>query len=100
MENFDPASWPKRHVVEHRKHAEAWRDAGSEEEREVIFQAHGIRWSELLRLPYWDPVHFTVVDSMHNLYLGIIKTHFRDVWGMDIDLEDGDAATHPTKKPH
>lgn len=99
MENFDPASWPKRHVVEHRKHAEAWRDAGSEEEREVIFQAHGIRWSELLRLPYWDPVHFTVVDSMHNLYLGIIKTHFRDVWGMDMDLEDGDAATHPTKKP-
>ena len=36
---------------------------------------------------------------MHNLYLGIIKTHFRDVWGMDMDLEDGDAATHPTKKP-
>ena len=99
MEDFDPVAWPKRDLLEHKAHAEAWRDAQSEAERELIFQEHGIRWTELLRLPYWDPIKFTAIDSMHNLYLGIVKTHFRDVWGMDVDVEDGDAATHPTRKP-
>ena len=79
MEHFDPVAWPKRDLLEHKAHAEAWRDAQSEAERELIFQEHGIRWTELLRLPYWDPIKFTAIDSMHNLYLGIVKTHFRDV---------------------
>ncbi|KAG1032751.1 hypothetical protein G6F43_013704 [Rhizopus delemar] len=34
---------------------------------------HGTKYSELLRLRYFDPVMFTVVDPMHNLYLGTAK---------------------------
>lgn len=45
--------------------------------------AHGIRWSALLRLPYFDIVRFVVVDGMHNLFLGLIKDHFRQVLGLD-----------------
>lgn len=99
IENFDPLTWPPREIHEHRARAEAWRNAPTALEQEDLFERHGIRWSELLRLPYWDPIHFTVVDSMHNLYLGLLQTHCRDIWGISVDLDDGDATAHPTKKP-
>ncbi|KAH9849302.1 hypothetical protein BC628DRAFT_1300549, partial [Trametes gibbosa] len=99
IENIDKHSWPQRSSAMHRENARRWKDARSVAEREKVFQEFGVRWSELLRLPYWDPVRFTVVDSMHNLYLGLIKTHCRDVWGMKVDAEDGDAAANPQKPP-
>ncbi|TDL13162.1 hypothetical protein BD410DRAFT_735657, partial [Rickenella mellea] len=52
--------------------------------------AHGLRWSELLRLPYWDPIKFTVVDTMHALFLGNLKRHCRQIFGMDVKIADGD----------
>ncbi|KAI0071295.1 hypothetical protein K474DRAFT_1571897, partial [Panus rudis PR-1116 ss-1] len=61
--------------------ATQWRD-GSPSERNELFDKYGIRWSELLRLPYWDPTRFVVVDSMHALLLGCIKRHLREIWGM------------------
>ena len=39
----------------------------------------GVRYSVLLSLPYFDTVRFTVVDPMHNLYLGSRK-HVLKVW--------------------
>lgn len=41
----------------------------------------GIRWSELLRLPYYEPARFLVIDPMHNLFLGLVKEHFLGVLG-------------------
>ena len=32
--------------------------------------ATGYKWSELLRLPYWEPSHMLPVDPMHCLFLG------------------------------
>ena len=32
-----------------------------------------MRYSELLRLPYFDIVSFVMIDLMHNLLLGIAK---------------------------
>ncbi|TFK82784.1 hypothetical protein K466DRAFT_448463, partial [Polyporus arcularius HHB13444] len=70
MRNLDRESWPRpRTWEEHVTLAEEWRD-GTEAEREKVFKAHGLRWSELLRLPYWDPTRFAVLDVMHNLFLG------------------------------
>lgn len=40
---------------------------------------YGLRYSVLLHLPYFDPVRFTVIDPMHNLYLGTGKHAFK-VW--------------------
>ncbi|KAI9062655.1 hypothetical protein FKP32DRAFT_1612426 [Trametes sanguinea] len=99
IEDLNKASWPRRTARTHRQYAEMWRDASSVDEREKIFAASGVRWSELLRLPYWDPINFTVIDSMHNLYLGLLKTHCRDIWGMSVDVDDGDATSSPKKHP-
>jgi hypothetical protein len=40
------------------------------EERDEFFAEHGVRWTELARLKYFDIVKYTVVDPMHNLLLG------------------------------
>ncbi|KAG6825227.1 hypothetical protein H0H87_009979, partial [Tephrocybe sp. NHM501043] len=37
----------------------------------------GIWYTELLRLPYYKPSTFVVVDVMHNLFFGLIKEHFK-----------------------
>lgn len=34
---------------------------------------NGVRYSELLRLPYFDIVEYHVIDPMHNLLLGTGK---------------------------
>ena len=91
MENFDRSLWPVRDPKMQRVNACAWLEADSEK-RERLFKENGIRWSELLELPYWDPVNFLVIDSMHNLYLGLFQRHCRDLWGMNIKHEDGDGS--------
>ncbi|CDO75810.1 hypothetical protein BN946_scf184951.g8 [Trametes cinnabarina] len=82
--NIERATWPTRSAKEHRHLAAQWRDAATEAERQGLFKEHGVRWSELLRLPYWDPIRFPVVDAMHNLLLGNLRHHCMDVWGIDI----------------
>ena len=46
-------------------YAEQWRDAATTSECEHIFKEHGVCYSELWQLPYWDPASQLVVDSMH-----------------------------------
>ncbi|KDQ28554.1 hypothetical protein PLEOSDRAFT_1027583, partial [Pleurotus ostreatus PC15] len=91
ISNFDKVTWPQRELSHHLRVATQWRDAGSTKDREDILMRTGIRWSELLRLPYWNPILYTVVDSMHNLYLGLYQAHCREIWGMGITNQDGDA---------
>ena len=40
----------------------------------------GVRYSELLRLPYFDPIRMLIIDPMHWLYLGIAKHLMRNIW--------------------
>jgi hypothetical protein len=68
---------------EHRAAAEEWRNAETKLECNKIFGRHGVRWSELLQLPYWDPVWFVVIDGMHNLFLGVVQYHFRNLITID-----------------
>jgi len=39
----------------------------------------GVRYSVLMELPYFDPIQFTAIDTMHNIFLGTGK-HVFDVW--------------------
>lgn len=94
IENFDKASWPARDAKQHRYWAELWKVSDTTT-RQKIFDDHGIRYSPLLRLPYFDPVKHVVVDAMHNLYLGLLQRHCRSIWGMDYSLEDGDGVSQP-----
>ncbi|PIL24708.1 hypothetical protein GSI_12594 [Ganoderma sinense ZZ0214-1] len=90
INNLAREKWPRHNCEQHRRYATQWRDAKTEAAREAEFKAHGIRWSELLRLEYWDPTKFAVVDAMHNLFLGELRHHCRDVWGLDIKDKGGD----------
>ena len=78
--NFD--QWKTRNPRVMRRQAEAWRDADSSVEQAKLFQANGIRWSELWRLSYWDPTRQLVVDSMHCILEGLAKYHSKTVLGL------------------
>ncbi|KAH7918969.1 hypothetical protein BV22DRAFT_1051386 [Leucogyrophana mollusca] len=95
--NFDISSWKRRTWEEHKALAIEWRDAASAALRESLFDRHGIRYSELLRLPYWDPTKFSVVESMHNLFLGELQHHCRNILGMDAESLD---PTQARIQPH
>ncbi|KZS87332.1 hypothetical protein SISNIDRAFT_399805, partial [Sistotremastrum niveocremeum HHB9708] len=75
---FDP-----RTCANARAHGESWRDAATEDAREKLESQGGGRWSELMRLPYWDPVGYKVLDTMHMLLEGMANRHCRKTWGMD-----------------
>ncbi|KAJ3506586.1 hypothetical protein NLJ89_g6792 [Agrocybe chaxingu] len=90
VDNLDPETWPKRTLSDHLAHANQWKEAKTEHQRKNLVTEHGIRWSELLRLPYWDPTKHIAVDSMHGFYLRILHRHIRQVWNMDVEVEDGD----------
>ncbi|GET54740.1 hypothetical protein GLOIN_2v1625072 [Rhizophagus irregularis DAOM 181602=DAOM 197198] len=64
----------------HRKHAYEWLQCNSKNSRENYFKEYGIRWSELLRLPYMDPIRFAVVDPMHCLFLGVAKWIIKSIF--------------------
>ncbi|MBW0478447.1 hypothetical protein O181_018162 [Austropuccinia psidii MF-1] len=44
----------------------------------------GIRWSELNRLPYWNPVLNVTLGVMHNWFEGILQHHFKYQWGFGL----------------
>jgi hypothetical protein len=85
--NVDVSTWPRRTYEDHLAIATQWRDAASSAIRNEIYSKFAIRWSELLRLPYWDPTRFTVLDAMHNLFLGDLAHHIRNVLGIDVDAQ-------------
>ena len=95
IKEYRRSKWPRRTRAKHQCYAEEWKNAKTEAEREAAFKKHGIRWSELLRLPYWDPTRFALVDAMHNLFLGDLRHHCREFWGIDIKDKSDTAKVHP-----
>jgi hypothetical protein len=57
----------------YREAARQWLHYQTQYEREKHFLDTGVRWSELYRLNYFNPVTFMVVDPMHCLFLGVGK---------------------------
>ncbi|OCH86190.1 hypothetical protein OBBRIDRAFT_814722 [Obba rivulosa] len=53
---------------------------GGKSERDEFFKAHAARYFALSRLPYFDPVRMSVIDPMHNILLGVVKTQWYDTW--------------------
>lgn len=97
MNDLDSGSWEHRNLEDHRVFAESWKVASTHEARTACFDKAGVRWSELLRLPYWDPTRFVVVDTMHCFYLGLFRRHIRYIWGMSAGLADGDGISFDHK---
>lgn len=98
IENLDKGSWPPRDLGDQIKHARMWKDCESEEERDACFKANGIRWSALLDLPYWNPILFSVIDSMHAAYLGLFHSHCRKIWRINAAVDGGEGTSIQPKK--
>src|SRR5436853_4324392 len=70
----DISEWfQDRDPEEHRTNDEAWRYCTTRDERDAHVSANLVRWSEMLRLPYFNPIRHLIVDPMHCLFLGIAK---------------------------
>ncbi|KAJ2911995.1 hypothetical protein MD484_g8416, partial [Candolleomyces efflorescens] len=88
INDLNHTCWAPRTWEEHMEAARLWRDAQTIRERKKLYSTHGVRWSELLRLPYWDPTKYTLIDSMHAFYLRIFQHHVRNIWGMDAKMDE------------
>ncbi|KAI6095267.1 hypothetical protein F5141DRAFT_962938, partial [Pisolithus sp. B1] len=75
IENLDTSSWPMWTLQDHRAHADQWHLVKTSDKQDCIAKTHGIQFSELLRLPYWDPIWFTILDSMHAFFLHALPQH-------------------------
>jgi hypothetical protein len=75
-------TWIHRDKQAYKAMAEEWLAAPSKIKRDLVFKRTGVRWSELLRLPYWDPTRSIVVDGMHSLFLNLVKYHVEQVVGL------------------
>ena len=73
---FDRQNWPQRNGKDHQQVGLSLQTFSSPAEREKKESSAGLRYCSLLRLPYFDAPRMTVVDPMHNLFLGTAKHFF------------------------
>lgn len=87
---LDRKEWPAKDPEHIRRIADMWKAATSEGEQEDLFDTYGIRWSVLFDLPYWNPVLYTVIDSMHVLDLNLFQNHCRVFFKINLKAPGGD----------
>ena len=83
INNLDRMMWPTRMRAMQKKAAEEWRDATTKKERKHLFAQTGIRWSPFWKLDYYNPTRMGAMDTMHNLFLGLVQFHMQEVLGID-----------------
>lgn len=64
------AGYNPRTGEEHRRLCIKYRGLRTEKEQEEFFSKFGVRYTAFAELDYFDIVKWTVVDPMHNLFLG------------------------------
>ena len=79
MDDIDEWS-VNRDLAEFRENAYEQRHCKSDALQKRFTKNTGVRWLELLRLPYFDPIKFIVVDPMHCLFLGIARWIVKRIW--------------------
>lgn len=76
---YDEENWQRRDGVSHRHDVDKVAKETTLTGISAAESRYGVRYSVLLALPYFDAVRFTVVDVMHNLFLGTGK-HMFQLW--------------------
>lgn len=71
---FDRENWIPRTHRDFYECAMKYKHAKTAKERHDIEKMHGVRYTVLLSLPYYDAIRFCMIDPMHNLLLGSAKT--------------------------
>jgi len=74
---YDTSNWIPRTLDQHKNAIESILNATHRTQRSAMESEHGLRYTELLRLPYFDPIRFHTVDTMHNMLLGVAKHTFK-----------------------
>ena len=77
---FDREKWPRRCGKLHQKTGLAMRNFQTIKERDNEESKHGLRYSALLQLPYFDAPRMLIVDPMHNCFLGSAKHFLQNIW--------------------
>jgi len=57
-----------------------WKHQQTNEDRKRHVSRTHVRWSEMLRLPYHNPIRHLVVDLMHCLFLRISHWIVKRLW--------------------
>ena len=70
---YDYASWVKRDFTEHRQRSREYRMLPNPTTQKAFEQEHGLRYSELVHLDYFNLIRCHVIDPMHNLFEGTAK---------------------------
>lgn len=70
---FDRTKWTARNLKEHRRNVASIRECTTLTGRSDLESKHGCQYTILLDIPYFDPITMTIIDPMHNLYLGSAK---------------------------
>ena len=86
---FNRSSWPKPTIDFHQQVVEHVKNADTLSARETVEREAGVRYSDLLRLPYFDIVRCHLVDPMHNLFLGTSKRMLM-IWKYKKIISDSD----------
>lgn len=76
---FDRDQWQKREIKDHSLCIDKVLGAKTKSEKSNLESDTGVRFSELSRLSYFDPIRMSIIDPMHNMYLGSAK-HMIKVW--------------------
>ena len=81
---FDRDSWDTRSVTQHCDDVKKVLKETTKTKIQKAESKYGVRYSVLLELCYFDPIRYTVIDVMHNMFLGSAKHAFK-VW-VDFNL--------------
>ncbi|KJA21043.1 hypothetical protein HYPSUDRAFT_1089591 [Hypholoma sublateritium FD-334 SS-4] len=79
-ESFVRDGFRERTDKEHRAMMDEYLKCGTATARAAFVTLNATRYAELSRLPYFDICQMIVIDPMHNLFLGLVKTHFYHIW--------------------
>lgn len=74
---FDRQNWRSRTSAEHKAAAFAIKQLRTLSAIDNAESEAGVRFSELLCLPYFDAPKMLIIDAMHNLYIGSAKYFLR-----------------------
>ncbi|THU88212.1 hypothetical protein K435DRAFT_680238 [Dendrothele bispora CBS 962.96] len=77
---FEKGAFRPRTNAEHHRLQKEYLRCKTKSAQDTFVRDNATRWSELFRLPYFDVCEMIVIDPMHNLFLGLVKTHFYHIW--------------------
>ncbi|KIO11445.1 hypothetical protein M404DRAFT_126669, partial [Pisolithus tinctorius Marx 270] len=77
---FQQGAFPPRTDAEQRRLGDQYHNLATPNAQKTFVKEYATRYSQLSRLPYFDLVAQIVIDPMHNLFLGLVKTHFYNIW--------------------